>query len=134
LSRKLERGTYELVDRRQRQRQRAGAEAFLAASVAVEILTGRDFNESGEAKDGAQTTKLLKEKQKEKLRLELELEFLDQSRRRGRGERSGRLWLYGMPAIKKREHQAGWLAWLAARATRTGTRAAARGEWMLWVD
>ena len=44
----------------------------------------------------------------------MELEFLDQSRERGRGERSGRLWLYGRPAIKKREQQVGWLAgWLA---------------------
>jgi hypothetical protein len=49
----------------------------------VEILSGRDFNDSGEAKDGAHTTELLKEKEKEKLRLELE--FLDQSRKRGRG-------------------------------------------------
>jgi hypothetical protein len=72
--------------------------------------------------------------------MRLELESLDQSRKRGRGERSGRLWLYGRPAIKKREQQAG-LAWLAgclaARATRTGTRAAARGEWvqsLQWVD
>jgi hypothetical protein len=76
----------------------------------VEKLTGRDFNDSGEAKDGAHTTELLKEEEKEKLRLELE--SLDQSRKRGRGGRSGRLWLYGRPAIKKREQQAG-LAWLA---------------------
>lgn len=73
----------------------------------MEILTGRDFNDSGEAKDGAHTTELLKEKEREKMRLELE--SLDQSRKRGRGERSGRLWLYGRPAIKKREQQAGWL-------------------------
>jgi hypothetical protein len=105
----------------------------------VEILSGRDFNDSGEAKDGAHTTELLKEKEKKKLRLELE--FLDQSRKRGRGERSGRLWLYGRAAIKKREQQQAGLAWLAgclaARATRTGTGAAARGEWvqsLQWVD
>ena len=77
----------------------------------MEILSGRDFNDSGEAKDGAHTTELLKEKEKEKLRLELEI--LDQSRKRGRGERSGRLWLYGRAAIKKREQQQAGLAWLA---------------------
>ena len=57
----------------------------------MEILSGRDFNDSGEAKDGAHTTELLKEKEKEKEKLRLELESLDQSRKRGRGERSG-LW------------------------------------------
>ena len=81
----------------------------------MEILSGRDFNDSGEAKEGAHTTELLKEKGegKEKEKLRLELESLDQSRKRGRGERSGRLWLYGRAAIKKREQQQAGLAWLA---------------------
>jgi hypothetical protein len=48
LSRKLKHGTYELVDRRQRQRQEP--KRFSRLPVAVEILTGRDFNDSGEAK------------------------------------------------------------------------------------
>jgi hypothetical protein len=46
LSRKLKHGTYELVDRRQRQRQ----EPKRFSRLPVEILTGRDFNDSGEAK------------------------------------------------------------------------------------
>jgi hypothetical protein len=62
LSRKLKRGTYELVDRRQRQRQEP--KRFSRLPLQWKILTGRDFNDSGEAKDGAHTTELLRRRRR----------------------------------------------------------------------